>query len=151
MQKITVYFAGPLFTIYERILNRIMANKLCAKGYIIVLPQDLDFSRDEKGKIDMKIVAEKDREEVLRSDIVLANLDGPDTESGTALEVGLKLGSGKPVVGWRTDIRGSEEDSKWNAMFNLCNKIIYFPCYNEDIDALIDEINKAIREVLEIQ
>jgi nucleoside 2-deoxyribosyltransferase len=151
MERVTIYFAGPLFTIYERILNRTMAEKLRSKGYIVTLPQDLDMNKNKEGRVDLNSIAEKDREEVLKSDLVVANLDGPDTDSGTALEVGIKIGSGKPVIGWRTDIRGSEWDSKWNAMFNLCDKIIYFPSSEEDIDGLIEEIDKAIREVLEIQ
>ena len=151
MDNIKIYFAGPLFTIAERIFNRVMAEKLRAKGYIVALPQEFDENKTEKGEIDLNAIAQKDREEVLKSDIVLANLDGPDTDSGTALEVGIKIGAGGPVIGWRTDFRGSEGDTKWNAMFNLCDKTVYFPSFQEDIDGLVEEIDKAIKEVIGAQ
>jgi len=143
-KKIRVYFAGPLFTIYERVFNRMMAEKLRERGYEVVLPQDLDITKGEQ--LDFDAIALTDREEVMKSDIVLANLDGADTDSGTAVEVGLKLGKGQPVVGWRTDFRGSD-DRHWNAMFNLCTKAIYVPSFTEDLNQLIDEIDGAIKEI----
>ncbi|MGA3020513.1 MAG: nucleoside 2-deoxyribosyltransferase [Candidatus Micrarchaeales archaeon] len=43
------------------------------------------------------------------SDIVLANLNGTDPDSGTCIEVGYAHKAGKLVVGYRTDYRASGE------------------------------------------
>jgi nucleoside 2-deoxyribosyltransferase len=39
------------------------------------------------------------------SDAVLAVLDGPDVDSGTAAEVGYAFAKGKPIIGYRGDFR----------------------------------------------
>ncbi len=44
-----------------------------------------------------------------KSDIVLANLNGSDPDSGTCIEVGYACKAGKLVVGYRTDYRTSGE------------------------------------------
>jgi nucleoside 2-deoxyribosyltransferase len=36
---------------------------------------------------------------------VLAVLDGPDVDSGSASEIGSAAALGKPIVGWRSDLR----------------------------------------------
>jgi nucleoside 2-deoxyribosyltransferase len=48
---------------------------------------------------------------------VLAILDGPDVDSGTAAEIGYAAAIGRPVVGLRTDIRMSGENRA--ALVNL--------------------------------
>jgi hypothetical protein len=43
------------------------------------------------------------------SDILVANLDGQEVDSGVAWEMGLAFGLGKPVFAWRSDFRASGE------------------------------------------
>lgn len=50
------------------------------------------------------------RELLGHCDAVLAVLDGPDVDSGTAAEIGYAAALGTPVVGLRTDIRLSGEN-----------------------------------------
>ena len=57
-----------------------------------------------------------------RCDAVLAVLDGPDVDSGTAAEIGYATALGKPVVGLRTDFRLSGENHA--AVVNL--QLAYF-------------------------
>lgn len=47
---------------------------------------------------------------------VLAVLDGVDVDSGTAAEIGYAAALGKPVVGWRSDVRltGDNEETVVN-------------------------------------
>jgi len=47
---------------------------------------------------------------IRRADTVLAVLDGPDVDSGTAAEVGFAAALGKPVVGLRLDTRRTGEN-----------------------------------------
>jgi nucleoside 2-deoxyribosyltransferase len=54
--------------------------------------------------IDMGIGAQNEAA-ILRSDIVVAVLDGVDVDSGTASEIGFAFGLGKRSYGLRTDMR----------------------------------------------
>jgi nucleoside 2-deoxyribosyltransferase len=49
-------------------------------------------------------VAHRNRELIDACDAVLAVLDGPDVDAGTAAEIGWAAAVGKPVVGLRTDL-----------------------------------------------
>lgn len=55
------------------------------------------------------LVGEKNASMIQRADAVMAVLDGSDVDSGTAAEVGYAAALGKPVVGYRTDIREAGE------------------------------------------
>lgn len=57
-------------------------------------------------------------EDLIRScDGVLAVLDGSDVDSGTAAEIGFAAALGKPVVGWRSDVRSAGDNP--GAVVNL--------------------------------
>jgi nucleoside 2-deoxyribosyltransferase len=43
-------------------------------------------------------------------DVVLANLDGRDVDSGTAAEIGYAFAKGKPIIGYRGDLRLSSDN-----------------------------------------
>lgn len=42
-------------------------------------------------------------------DILIANLDGQEVDSGVAWEIGYAYGKGKPCLAWRSDFRASGE------------------------------------------
>ena len=50
-------------------------------------------------------VGRRNAELIDESDALLAILDGPDVDSGTAAEVGYAAARGKPIVGVREDLR----------------------------------------------
>jgi nucleoside 2-deoxyribosyltransferase len=50
-------------------------------------------------------VGRRNAELIDEADAVLAILDGPDVDSGTAAEVGYAAARGKPIVGIREDVR----------------------------------------------
>lgn len=98
----------------------------------------------------------------MESDVIVANLDGPDTDSGTALEVGISLATAlltnqnKPkVICVRTDFRTNrEQEIGINAMFNLADKLLYLPAYvnsleevTEFYENLAKKIDAAIKEL----
>jgi nucleoside 2-deoxyribosyltransferase len=56
-------------------------------------------------------IGERNRELLARAIAVLAILDGPDVDSGTAAEVGWAAARGIPVIGWRSDFRLSEHEA----------------------------------------
>jgi nucleoside 2-deoxyribosyltransferase len=94
-----LYFAGPLFTTAERIWNAELTAALRVAGHEVFLPQEHEGGKDgpaifatDVGGIDW-------------ADGVVAMMDGPDPDAGTAWEVGYAFGVGKPVVLIRTDVR----------------------------------------------
>jgi nucleoside 2-deoxyribosyltransferase len=50
------------------------------------------------------------------AEVVVANMDGPDPDSGTCWECGYAFGK-KPIIVFRTDFRAADEPGK--APFNL--------------------------------
>ncbi len=93
-----VYFAGPLFTAAERSWNAEVAEALRAAGHEVFLPQDKEPGKDAAGIFATDVGA------IDWADGVVAIMDGPDPDSGTAWEVGYAFRK-KPVVLVRTDIR----------------------------------------------
>jgi nucleoside 2-deoxyribosyltransferase len=94
-----LYFAGPLFTTPERTWNAEVTAALRAAGHEIFLPQE-----QEPGKHGPGIFA-TDVGGIDWADGLVAIMDGPDPDSGTAWEVGYAFGMKTPVVVVRTDLR----------------------------------------------
>ena len=93
-----MYLAGPLFTSAERSWNAEVAEALRAAAHEVFLPQE-----NEPGKDAAEIFA-SDVGGIDWADCVVAIMDGPDPDSGTAWEVGYAFRK-KPTVLVRTDYR----------------------------------------------
>ena len=93
-----IYFAGPLFSAAERSWNAELAAALRAAGHEVFLPQD-----QERGKPAAGIFA-TDVAGIDWADTLVAIMDGPDPDAGTAWECGYAYGR-KPVLLVRTDFR----------------------------------------------
>ncbi len=97
-----VFIAAPLFSEAEREFNRKIDELLRSNGFETVLPQrDIGDAWTEGHRR----VFEKDLAAIDGSDVVVAVLDGPDVDSGTAFEIGYSFARGKPVIGLKTDRR----------------------------------------------
>jgi nucleoside 2-deoxyribosyltransferase len=94
-----IYLAGPLFTTAERMFNKTFAELLGDFGHEVFLPQETE----QRNAIGRKIF-ESDVAGIDWSDVVVANMDGVDPDSGTCWECGYAYGK-KPVILFRTDIR----------------------------------------------
>jgi nucleoside 2-deoxyribosyltransferase len=94
-----LYFAGPLFTTPERTWNAEVTAALRAAGHEIFLPQEQEPGKDGPG------IFATDVSGIDWADGLVAIMDGPDPDSGTAWEVGYAFGTKKPVVLVRTDFR----------------------------------------------
>ncbi len=57
-----------------------------------------------------KQVAGVNTESIKQCEIVVAILDGPDVDSGTAAEIGYAFAQGKKIYGLRSDIRNTGEN-----------------------------------------
>jgi nucleoside 2-deoxyribosyltransferase len=104
-----IYLAGPMFTPYERSFLADCAGRLRSEGFDVFVPH-------EHGLVGRDATAEAvyavDAGGVESADAVLALLDGPSIDDGTACEIGLFHGlkqrdpERKGVVGLLTDLRG---------------------------------------------
>ena len=102
-----IYQAGPLFTAGEIGWHQQFKKKLEAEGHSVLWAGEF-FTQEEIasfGRQASKIVMEKDRDAVDCCDAVVALLDGPQVDDGTAWEIGYAYAKGKPVIGIRTDFR----------------------------------------------
>jgi nucleoside 2-deoxyribosyltransferase len=143
----TVIVLGPLFTQAERIWNRLLKQAIEKEReeLKVVLPQDNAKKFIKNNKVNFKALMENCLVNAKSHDIAIAILDGPDADSGTCVEIGFRKGTNRKlkVIGVRTDFRASENEGL-NAMLHICDKIIYFPSFNEDVEKLAQEIIVAI-------
>jgi nucleoside 2-deoxyribosyltransferase len=102
-----VYLAGPLFTPYERSFLADVAARIRAMGIDVFVPHEQAFPEP----IDAEIVFAKDSTGLVPANAVVALLDGPMVDDGTACEIGMFYGlkENDPtkvgVVGLLTDTR----------------------------------------------
>ena len=151
-----IYFAAPLFTQAERMWNRKLSEAIKRKGKDIdvFLPQDKGKEAIMDGDIDFKKIQQICLKGIDSCDVVLAVLDGPDSDSGTCFECGYAFSTGKSIIGLRTDIRGGE-DNGLNAMLNQsCDTVIRYENGGEaeedmhELTGLIVEKIKSIYSIL---
>jgi nucleoside 2-deoxyribosyltransferase len=107
---VRVYFAGPLFTPYERSYIDECAARLRADGIEVFVPHENALAA---GDTSPATIFQKDWEGLAGADAVVALLDGPMVDDGTACEIGIfyALMQGdatkKGIVGLLTDLRGT--------------------------------------------
>lgn len=93
-----LYFAGPLFSAAERAWNLELVAALRAGGHEVFVPQDQEPGRNAAGIFATDVAG------IDWADALVAVMDGPDPDSGTAWECGYAYGR-KPIVLIRTDFR----------------------------------------------
>lgn len=142
-----IYFAGPLFTPYERDYIAQAAARIRAAGIEVFVPHEHSLP---PGEITPGTVFRKDGEGLFPANAVVALLDGPMIDDGTACEIGLFYGmkrsgdvSKKGVIGLITDSRSSQSKGR----------VLEGNGLNLYVQGCIEEIGKVctdIDEVLEI-
>ena len=139
--KKAIYFAGPLFTQAELMWNLRLVEIIKAKrkDLKIFLPQKEGKKAITNGKPDFRKIFRICIDGIDSSDILVAILDGSDSDSGTCFECGYAFSKGKPIIGVRTDIRGGE-DNGLNAMLNhCCNSVIRYKS-GEDLEKDLEKL-----------
>ncbi|HXZ02178.1 MAG TPA: nucleoside 2-deoxyribosyltransferase [Stellaceae bacterium] len=106
-----IYLAGPLFTTAERDFNARLTQLLRQAGHEVFLPQE-----NEQRSMTAAEIFAADVGGVDWAEVVVANMDGPDPDSGTCWECGYAYGK-KPIIVFRTDFRAGDEPGK--APYNL--------------------------------
>ena len=136
-----IYLAASIFTPYERAFLDDCAERLRAEGFDVFVPHE------EKGLVGVDVTAEAvfaaDAGGVEWADAVLAILDGPSVDDGTACEIGLFHGlrqrdpERKGVVGLLTDLRG---ERRGDFAINLFVR----GCIDASGGAVVDSLDDAL-------
>ena len=110
-----IYFAGPLFTPYERSFIDSCAAVLRADGFEVFVPHEHEL--EAGADVTAAWILSKDLPAIQRADAMLAILDGSSVDDGTACEIGIFHAlmqsdpSKKGIVGLLTDLRGIRGES----------------------------------------
>jgi nucleoside 2-deoxyribosyltransferase len=113
---VKIYFAGPLFTPYERGFIDECATRLRGAGFDVFVPHEHELALD--GTVTAERIFAKDWAGLSEADAVLALLDGPTIDDGTACEIGIFYAlmqtdpSKKGIVGLVTDLRATRETER---------------------------------------
>ncbi len=147
-----IYLSGPLFTQAERRWNRRLAEALEQRiaGAHVILPQDFKVGASYNVPQHFARIFKACVEAVHEADVVVAVLDGPDVDSGTALEVGVAYERGIPIVGLRTDFRESQDRGVNLVLAGACTEMLREPSFGEDLNQLsrdlAGKINSALKQ-----
>jgi nucleoside 2-deoxyribosyltransferase len=133
-----IYLAAPLFTKAEQDFNLTIAEYLRQHRYRVFVPQ-----QECQGK-ELADIYQTCLLGLRSARTVVAVLDGADADSGTCWECGYAVSQGIPVIGVRTDFRGSGDTRGFNAM-------LYFSAARiiESGDRYLPEIAIALKELIE--
>jgi hypothetical protein len=107
---VRVYFAGPLFTPYERAFIDECASRLRADGIDVFVPHENALAA---GDTSAATIFQKDWAGLSEADAVVALLDGSMVDDGTACEIGIFYAlmqsdpTKKGIVGLLTDLRST--------------------------------------------
>jgi nucleoside 2-deoxyribosyltransferase len=140
--RMKIYLAGPLFNTAEREFNSTLAELLRSHNHEIWLPQE----HEQRNKT-AKQVFDKDVEGIDWADVVVANMDGADPDSGTCWECGYAYKK-KPVIVFRTDFRAGDEPDKgpYNLMLTMsATQQVYQPFVNAE--ALAARVLEALDRI----
>jgi nucleoside 2-deoxyribosyltransferase len=139
---VKIYLSGPLFTEAERRWNRQLATALqeLISGAEVFLPQDLKFGNSYNDPRDFPRIFRACIEGLRESDVVVAVLDGPDVDSGTAFEMGMAYERGVPVIGVRTDYRESQDRGINLVVAGACTELLREMSFAENTGQLARDL-----------
>ena len=120
-EPLKIYFAGDLFDSKDLAGNLLMADaveRISGGRYKVMLPQDGECEVVERTS---QSIRDADFELLLSCDIIVANFDGTDLDSGTVVEFCFAKMVDMPALLLRTDFRNSGDHTlpdgePWNLM-----------------------------------
>ena len=139
-----LYLAGALFSIAEKKFNLEFAEALKKlNGSLhITLPQIQ--GQEAVGKPNFEqLIFDYCKDELMKADVIVALLEGPDTDSGTCIELGFAYILKKKIIGIRTDFRGSETEGLNIMVRKVLDHYLYFP-QGISIPELAGKVNALI-------
>ena len=135
-----IYLAGPLFSTAERDFNAALTRALRRRGHEVWLPQE----HEQRSQTARQIFV-KDVEGIDWAEAVVANMDGPDPDSGTCWECGYAYRK-KPVVVFRSDFRIEVDKGPYNLMLTQSATLLLDLAFTE-VDAIAERIDAALRSL----
>ena len=141
-----IYLSAPLFTQVERRWNRMLAAALEERiaGAEVVLPQDFKFGGAYNRPSDFLKLFSECVDSLEEADLIVAVLDGPDVDSGTAFEVGFAHARDIPIIGIRTDFRKSQHRGLNVMLSQACDELLRSMSFNEDLGQLVKDLSGKI-------
>ena len=136
-----IYLAGPLFSMAERRFNAEFAKALEVSivPSMVILPQDHAAKIGEStGFAERMYTFALDA--INHSDVVVAILDGADSDSGTCIEIGYAKAKGKLIVGVRTDFRAGEDRGLNLMVSNICSRLVIRNSTATGLEELADDV-----------
>jgi nucleoside 2-deoxyribosyltransferase len=140
-----LYFAGPLFTLAERRFNEELSAEIrrLMPTVEIFFPQTCDH--EFKGCPDFAARLYRTLiDAVDRCDAMVAILDGPDSDSGTCIELAYARAKGKPAIGVRTDFRDGEIHGLNIMTAGICSAIIKLPSTCATVGQVAERVVEAL-------
>lgn len=137
--KKRIYMAGPLFNEGDRYTNQVNSDALRALGYTTFLPQEIVIT-DESTALVKAACLYMDLKAIRLCDVLLANCNGIEVDSGTAAEIGLAYGWGKKMVVYKSDVR-----NYFNDVHRLNNFVAGL--VDNRVCRTLEEVKAAIREL----
>lgn len=136
-----IYLAGPLFTAAEREFNRDLSDWLESRGHIVWLPQE-----KEPREKTAHAIFQMDVEGMDWSEVIVANMDGPDPDSGTCFECGYAFAMQKPIIVYRTDFRGAGDagDAPFNLMLSESARRVLTFNMDTEMEFIVAKIHEAL-------
>ncbi|SRR6266487_359635 len=129
----TIYIAGPIFSDSEKTYLEMLEGEL-SKGLNLKVKEDFFLPHRDVGDVGISGVGHNeaffyDIKALDECKIIVAWLDGPDVDSGTAVELGYAYARDKKIFGLSTDRRRSNQSLEGFAI----NNMIWGVCKKNDI------------------
>lgn len=127
-----LYLAAGLFNAGERLHNLYLEKYLKELGHEVILPQRRAEQFIDGDTVDHRAIAVDCSEHCSREDVLyVGSADGPDPDSGTAVEYGIAITANDKAIVYKTDFRaGGETKEGVNAMFLINGtRIVCVPCF----------------------
>ena len=136
--KKNIYMAGPLFNEGDRYSNQLNSDALRKAGYATFLPQEVVIDKDSS-KLVKDACFFMDFKAINLCEIVIANCNGIEIDSGTAAEIGMCYALNKKIFAYKSDVRNYyNENYKLN---NFVGGLVNNKTYS-NIEDIISEIEK---------
>ena len=136
-----------MFSQGEKDFNLKLVKVLEDHGYEVFLPQrdgiEAALLEGNTAEEKLKIIFEKDVNEITKADILVMLIDGRVPDEGACIELGIAYAQGKRCYGLKTDTRTIQFDLDNNPMIEGCF-IRYFKNYSGD--KLIEELEQYLSE-----
>lgn len=134
------YLANGLFSIGDRYVNEIIADKLrtAMPSIELYVPQENDAINDKNAYANSLAIAQADIHSLKESDVLIAVIDGVEIDSGVAAEIGAFSMLNRPIVALFSDVRqlGRTNSKKLTRLLQMEQKISLFTETYLSLDSL---------------